>query len=240
MPPVELAAVHAHVHHGRDHARRVHPRRPRRVRHLKELSRTASASAAGDQVTEPLGAADPGSMHERGQAQQVGAVPQPGRAQPGGVQPGQPAPAVQRAGQRVGQVPAARIGPAGEQGVPGEPRCRQQRVVLAGQLLEQAIQASEVAPPVGAQRRLQLGRVPPSRDDVRVGVFRMPAWAEQVVDQPFDTLAARSANLPDNCRMRLRISSAAWSSRSARRRLSAAYGSRSPERCPVAFNLATA
>ena len=45
----------------------------------------------GDQVAEPLGAADPGRVHERGQAQQLRAVGQPGRAQPGGVQPGQPA-----------------------------------------------------------------------------------------------------------------------------------------------------
>ena len=43
----------------------------------------------GDQVAEPLGAADPGGVHERGQPQQLRAVGQPGRAQPGGVQPGQ-------------------------------------------------------------------------------------------------------------------------------------------------------
>ena len=72
----------------------------------------------GDQVAEPLGAADPGRCHERGQAEQPGDLGQPGRAQPGGVQPGQPAPAVQRAGQRVRQVPAARIGAAADQGGP--------------------------------------------------------------------------------------------------------------------------
>ena len=87
----------------------------------------------GDQVAEPLGAADPGRCHERGQAKQLRAVPQPGRAQPGGVQPRQPAPAVQRPDQRIGQVPAARVGAAADQGVPGGPGRGQQRRVVAGQ-----------------------------------------------------------------------------------------------------------
>jgi hypothetical protein len=47
---------------------------------------------AGDQVAEPLGAVDPGRVHERGQPEQLRAVSQPGGAQPAGVQPGQPAP----------------------------------------------------------------------------------------------------------------------------------------------------
>ena len=87
----------------------------------------------GYQVTEPLGAADPGGVHERGQPQQPRAVPQPGRPQPGRVQPRQAAAAVQRGHQRVRQVPAAGIGPADDQAVPGETGCRQQRGMVAGQ-----------------------------------------------------------------------------------------------------------
>ena len=97
------------------------PRRPRRP------------LQAGDQVAEPLGAADPGRVHERGQPQQVRGLGQPGRPQPAGVQPGQPAPAVQRGDQRVGDVPAARIGPAADQRVPSGRRGGQQPGVVAGQ-----------------------------------------------------------------------------------------------------------
>ena len=86
----------------------------------------------GDQVPEPLGAADPGRVHERGQPQQLRAISQPGRAQPGGVQPRQPAPAVQRADQRVRQIPAAGIGPAADQSGPGESCGRQQPAMVAG------------------------------------------------------------------------------------------------------------
>jgi hypothetical protein len=43
----------------------------------------------GDQVAEPLGAADPGRVHERGQPQPLRGLGQPGRPQPGGVQPRQ-------------------------------------------------------------------------------------------------------------------------------------------------------
>jgi len=64
---------------------------------------------AGEQVAEPLGAGDPGSVHERGQPEQVRDAGQPGGAQPGGVQPGQPGPAGQRPDQRGGDVPAAGI-----------------------------------------------------------------------------------------------------------------------------------
>ena len=46
---------------------------------------------------------------------------------------GRPAPAVQRADQRVRQVPAARIGPAADQPGPGEPGRGQQPGVVAGQ-----------------------------------------------------------------------------------------------------------
>ena len=84
----------------------------------------------GGQVAEPLGAADPGRVHERGQAEQLRAVPQPGRAQPAGVQPRQARPAIQRFDQRTGDVPAARIGAAADQGVLREPGRRQQRDVI--------------------------------------------------------------------------------------------------------------
>ena len=75
----------------------------------------------GDQVAEPLGAADPGRVHERGQPEMFRAVGQPGGAQPAGVQPREPGPAVQGPDQRVRQVPAGRIGAAANQAVPGGP-----------------------------------------------------------------------------------------------------------------------
>jgi hypothetical protein len=69
----------------------------------------------GDQVAEPLGAADPGRVHERGQPEQFRDIGQPGRAQPAGVQPGQARPAVQRGDQRAREVPAAGISPADDE-----------------------------------------------------------------------------------------------------------------------------
>ena len=87
---------------------------------------------AGEQVAEPLRAADPGRRHERGQPEQLRTVGQPGRAQPGGVQPRQAGAAVQRSEQRAGDVPAARVSPAADQRVPGERRGGQQRGVVAG------------------------------------------------------------------------------------------------------------
>jgi predicted transcriptional regulator len=78
-------------------------------------SRTASASPArgqpGDQVAEPLGAADPGRRHERGQPEPPGGLGQPGRPQSAGIQPGRPATAVQR--EKPGDLrrAAGRLGP---------------------------------------------------------------------------------------------------------------------------------
>jgi hypothetical protein len=89
-------------------------------------------------------------------------------------------------------------------------------------LLEEAVESAEVAVAIEAQRWLQLDRVPPSGDEVRIGVLLAPPGAEQVVDQPCDPLSARIADLPDHDRSLLRMSSAASSRRSARRRLSAA------------------
>ena len=57
-------------------------------------------------------------------------------------------------------------------------------------------QPPEIPPAVLAQRRLQLGGVPPPGDDVRVGVLLVPPGAVQVVDQRLDALSARRADLP--------------------------------------------
>src|SRR5262249_15573962 len=106
-------------------------------------------------------------------------------------------------------------------------------------LLEQAVEVPEVAMTVRAQRRFQFGRVTPARDQVRVGVLLVTARTVQVVDQLGHAAPARP-DLADHRRICLRTSSAAWSRSWPRRMLSAAYGSRSPERWPVAFNFATA
>ena len=110
----------------RDHGRPGRPEQPDRVG-------LGGGFQAGEQVAEPLGAGDPGGVHERGQPEQVRDVGQPGGAQPGGVQPGQPGPAGQRPDQRRGDVPAAGIGPAADQPGPGGRRRGQQPVVVAGQ-----------------------------------------------------------------------------------------------------------
>lgn len=89
-------------------------------------------------------------------------------------------------------------------------------------LLQQANEPSEVTMAVRAQRWLQLCRVPPAGDQVRVGVLFPSAGAEQVIDQPVDSGAARVAYLPDHGRNRLQTSSAAASRRSTLRRHSAA------------------
>ena len=151
---------------------------------------------------------------------------------------------------------------------PGEPP----RAHRGVRLVQQPEQTPEIPPAVLAQRRLQLGRVPPARDDMRVGVLLPPPGTVQVVDERLDALPARRADLPDHrhafrnpatgrfhvsgmhsasqpesiprvrnafqaggmhsaCHRRaFRISSATASMRSARRKLSAAYGTRSPER----------
>ena len=98
-----------------EHRQRDHAGRPPEQPHRCGL---AGRFQPGDQVAEPLGAADPGRRHERGQPEQPRGIAQPRRAQPAGVQPGQARPAVQRADQRAGDVPAARIGPAADQCVP--------------------------------------------------------------------------------------------------------------------------
>jgi hypothetical protein len=104
-------------------------------------------------------------------------------------------------------------------------------------LVQQPVQRPEIPAAIGAQRRLQSGRVPLPGHDVRVGVLLVPARPVQVADQPVRPCSAE--HLPDH-RRRLRTISAAASSRSALRKLSAAYGRRSAERCPVAFSFATA
>ena len=57
-------------------------------------------------------------------------------------------------------------------------------------LLQQAVQAPEVPPAAWAQRRFELGRVPPSGDDVRVGVLLVPAGPVQVADEASGPLSA--------------------------------------------------
>ena len=72
----------------------------------------------------------------------------------------------------------------------------------------------------------------PARDDVRIGVFLVAAGTEQVVQQRFDVLPARGADLPDHpatattaasfTRRALRTASATSSMWSARRMVPAA------------------
>ena len=65
-------------------------------------------------------------------------------------------------------------------------------------LLEQAGQFPEIPRAIGAKRRLQLGRMAPARDDMRIGVLFVTAWAVQVVNEPGDVLAARLVDHPDH------------------------------------------
>jgi hypothetical protein len=60
--------------------------------------------------------------HERGEADQVRGLCEPGGAQPGSVQPRQPGPARQRPGQLAGDVVALRVAAAGDQVLAGERR----------------------------------------------------------------------------------------------------------------------
>jgi len=76
---------------------------------------------------------------------------------------------------------------------PGQP-ARAERVM---RLVQQPGQAAKVPAAIGPQRRLQLGRVPPPGDQVRVAVLLAPARPIQVVQQPGDPLPARDADLPD-------------------------------------------
>ena len=65
-------------------------------------------------------------------------------------------------------------------------------------LVQQSEQAPEVPLPVLAQRRLQLGGVPPPGDDVRIGVLLPASRAVQIVDQWLDPISARRGDLPDH------------------------------------------
>ena len=77
---------------------------------------------------------------------------------------------------------------------PGEPP----RAHRGVRLVQQAGQPPEIPPAVLAQRRLQLSRVPPARDDMGVGVLLPPPGTVQVMDERLDTLPARRADLPDH------------------------------------------
>src|ERR1035441_580738 len=68
-------------------------------------------------------------------------------------------------------------------------------------LVQQPEQPPEIPCPVRAQRRLQLSRMPPARNDMRVRVFLPAARAVQVVDQALAPLAAlvrAVRDLPDH------------------------------------------
>ena len=79
---------------------------------------------------------------------------------------------------------------------PGEPP----RAHRGVRLVQQPEQTPEIPPAILAQRRLQLGRVPPARDNVRVGVLLPPSGTVQVVDERLDALPTRRADLPDHRR----------------------------------------
>ena len=100
-------------------------------------SATASASLPGARVASRSPSrwlqVIPAACMNAARPEQVRAVSQPGGAQPAGVQPGQAGPAGQGAGQRGGHVAAGRVSPAGDQAGPGERRCGQQQLVVAGQ-----------------------------------------------------------------------------------------------------------
>ena len=120
-----------------------------------------------------------------------GLIVLPGRGQPGAVQH-----LVRDAGPLiVGQHPVLRSGP--HRAVPHRPL-----VAPASQgglrLQEQPGQRGEVALAVRPQRRLQRSGMPPPGDNVRVGMFLAAAGAEQVVQERFDVLPARGADLPDH------------------------------------------
>ena len=112
--------------------------RQRDHRRAPPSSLTACASAAGSrlasEIAQALGAADPGCCHERRQAGQFRAVGRSHVARSREVSSrGRPVPPSSAADQRVRQVPAARIGAAADQPLPGGPGRRQQRRVVAGQ-----------------------------------------------------------------------------------------------------------
>ena len=69
----------------------------------------------------------PAACMNVGQADQRRGLGQPGGAQPAGVQGRQPAPAGQGSGQRVGDVAPLGLVAAGEEVLPGERGCFQQR-----------------------------------------------------------------------------------------------------------------
>ena len=116
----------------------------------------------------------------------------------------------------VGQHPVPRRGP--DHAMPHrtvEP-ARPEGGVRLG---EQSGDPPEVPAAIRAKRWLELSRVAPSGDEVRVPVLLAAAWPVQVPDQSCGPLAAE--HLPDH-RSRLRTASAAASSRCALRAHSAA------------------
>ena len=95
----------------------------------------------------------------------------------------------------VGQHPV--VGSGAHRAVPDRPRV----APLAERglrLHQQPGQLGEVPLAVRPQRRFEAGWVTPARDDMGIGVFLVAAGTEQVVQQRFDVLPARGADLPDH------------------------------------------
>ena len=95
----------------------------------------------------------------------------------------------------IGQHPV--VGSGAHRAVPDRPRVAP--LAESGlRLLQQPGQRGEVPLSVRPQRRFEAGRMPPARDDMGIGVFLVAAGTEQVIQQRFDVLPARVADLPDH------------------------------------------
>ena len=95
----------------------------------------------------------------------------------------------------VGQHPVT--GSGAHRAVPDRPRVAP--LAQSGlRLLQQPGQRGEVPPSVRPQRRFKAGGMTPPRDDMGIGMFLPAAGTEQVIQQRFDVLPARGADLPDH------------------------------------------
>ena len=108
----------------------------RDVHRCPPSSAIASASAGlqgGGEVAEPLAAGDPGGVHERGQAEALRDLGQPGRPQPAGIQPGSPVPPASARASGGSRSGGPGCPAAGDQVAPGGRRGGQQPLLVAGQ-----------------------------------------------------------------------------------------------------------
>ena len=95
----------------------------------------------------------------------------------------------------IGQHPVA--GSGAHRAVPDRPRVAP--LAQSGlRLLEQPGQRGEVSLSVRPQRRFEAGWMSPPGDDMGISVLLVTAGTEQVVQQRFDVLPARGADLPDH------------------------------------------